>query len=94
MSYSRGRFFHGSHNHQEQDRCSRFATARNSLDVAVLPAQPHTITVSLGDILPILADAVRDRRAWVQDFLSDEVTLSSDLYEVLLAYEHFRESAE
>ena len=29
-------------------------------------------------------------RAWVDDFADDEITISSDLYEVLLAYQHFR----
>jgi hypothetical protein len=56
-------------------------------------AQPHKVTVPLGDVLPILADAVKHRRAWVKDFLDDEITLSSDLYEVLLAYEHYRRPA-
>ena len=54
-----------------------------------LPMRP-TVTVPLGEILPVLADAVKNRRAWIQDFDDDEITISSDLYEVLLAYQHFR----
>jgi hypothetical protein len=50
----------------------------------------HTVTVPLADVLPALADAVKNRRAWVGDFADEEITLSSDLYEVLLAYEHYR----
>lgn len=49
----------------------------------------NRVTVPLGDVLPILADAVRNRRAWVNDFLDDEITLPTDLYEVLLAYDHY-----
>jgi len=49
-----------------------------------------TVTVPLGDVLNVLTDAVRNRRAWVQDFEDDEITISTDLYEILLAYQHFR----
>ena len=51
------------------------------------------VTVTLGDVLPLLADAVQTRRAWLQDFQSDPVTLSSDLYEVLMAYQDLRQTA-
>ena len=29
-------------------------------------------------------------RAWLRDFEDDQITISSDLYEVILAYQHFR----
>ena len=54
---------------------------------------PQTVTVPLGDVLPALADAAGRNRAWVNDFLDDEITISSDLYEVLLAYLHYRRPA-
>ena len=47
----------------------------------------------LGEVLPLLMDAVKNRRQWVGDFFDDEITISSDLYEVLLAYQHFRRPA-
>ena len=50
----------------------------------------QTVTVPLGDILTLLADAVESNRTWLADFQDDELTISSDLYEVLLAYQHFR----
>jgi hypothetical protein len=50
----------------------------------------ETITLPLGEILPLLADAVASRRTWLNDFENDEVTISTDLYEVILAYQHFR----
>ena len=44
----------------------------------------------LGEVLPLLLDAARSQRAWVDDFADDNISISSDLYEVLLAYQHFR----
>lgn len=63
--------------------------------VAVAPATlpmrgASEVTLPLGDVVPLLLDAVRSRRAWVNDFSDDQITISSDLYEVLLAYQHFR----
>ncbi len=52
--------------------------------------ETNSVTVSLGDVLPLLADAVRSDRTWLRDFENDEITISSDLYEVILAYQHFR----
>jgi hypothetical protein len=50
----------------------------------------ETVTVSLGEVLPMLADAVRSERTWLRDFERDQITISADLYEVILAYQHFR----
>ena len=50
----------------------------------------HTVTVPLGEILPLLADAVQSERTWLRDFEEDELTISMDLYEVILAYQHCR----
>ena len=49
-----------------------------------------SISVPLTEVLPLLADAVRSDRTWLRDFADDEVTISMDLYEVLLAYQHYR----
>jgi hypothetical protein len=48
------------------------------------------ISVSVGEVLPLLADAVNSERTWLKDFKDDEITISADLYEVLLAYQYFR----
>lgn len=53
-------------------------------------ADANCVKVPLGDILPLLADAVASNRTWLTDFEQDEVTISSDLYDVLQAYRHFR----
>ncbi|MCA9241393.1 MAG: hypothetical protein KDA37_14390 [Planctomycetales bacterium] len=56
-------------------------------------AQP-SVKVTLGEALPLLADAILSNRTWLADFEDDEITLSQDLYEVLLAYRfHSRPSA-
>jgi hypothetical protein len=53
-------------------------------------ADDNQVTVSVGEVLPLLADALASRRTWLRDFERDDVTISADLYEVLLAYRHFR----
>jgi hypothetical protein len=59
---------------------------------SVPPQAPPTesVTVRIGEVIEWLLDAVRHRRTWLQDFEDDEVTISSDLYEVILAYQHYR----
>jgi hypothetical protein len=53
----------------------------------------NTVTVSLDEVLPLLADAVASQRTWLGDFKDDDITISADLYEVLLAYQYFRSPA-
>jgi hypothetical protein len=48
------------------------------------------VTAALSEVLPLLADALNSRRTWLSDFDDDEVTVSADLYEVLLAYQYYR----
>ncbi|GIW93347.1 MAG: hypothetical protein KatS3mg110_1388 [Pirellulaceae bacterium] len=50
----------------------------------------HTVELRWGEILPVLADAIRYRRSWLRDFDDDRLTISTDLYEVLMAYRDFR----
>jgi hypothetical protein len=52
-----------------------------------------TVTVNVGEVLPLLADAVASQRTWLGDFEDDEITISADLYEVLLAYQYYRHPA-
>jgi hypothetical protein len=52
--------------------------------------QGDTVTVALSEVLPLLADAVRNERTWLADFDNDPITISTDLYEVILAYQHYR----
>lgn len=50
----------------------------------------NCVTMPLAEVLPLLADAVQSQRTWLKDFDDDEITISTDLYEVLLAYQYFR----
>lgn len=50
----------------------------------------QTVTVPLADVFPLLAEASRSRRAWLSDFADDQITISQDLYEVIVAYQHYR----
>jgi hypothetical protein len=53
-------------------------------------SRADTVRVTLGDVLPLLADAVASDRTWLSDFADDDLTISSDLFDVLQAYRHFR----
>jgi hypothetical protein len=56
------------------------------------PQEP-TLHVRLGDLLPLVALAARHNYLWLQDFLDDEVVITTDLYEVLRAFRCSRPSA-
>lgn len=57
---------------------------------ATLPEPQDGVRVSLGEVLPLLADAVANDRTWLRDFADEDITVSSDLFDVLQAYRHFR----
>jgi hypothetical protein len=63
---------------------------KEALDVE---SEEPTVRVSLGDLLPLVALAHRHNYLWLQDFLEDEVAITSDLYEVLRAFRCHRPSA-
>jgi hypothetical protein len=56
---------------------------------AAEPMEPY-VRVTLGELLPLVALAHRKNYVWLQDFLDDEVAVSSDLYEVLRAFRAHR----
>lgn len=55
-----------------------------------LPQLESGVRVQLGEVLPLLADAIASDRTWLKDFSDEEITVSADLYDVLQAYRHFR----
>ena len=61
-----------------------------SVACATLPLAPTGVRVPLGEVLPLLADAVASNRTWLSDFRDEEISISSDLHDVLQAYRHFR----
>jgi hypothetical protein len=65
-------------------------TSESRVGTVKSPKRSETVTVPLGEILPMLADAVGSNRTWLRDFTNDDVTITSDLYEVILAYQHYR----
>jgi hypothetical protein len=65
-------------------------TSESCATTVTTARRKDAVSVPLGDILPMLADAVESNRTWLADFAEDQVTISSDLYEVILAYQHYR----
>ena len=55
--------------------------------------QEPTVKISLSELLPLLSLAKRNNYLWLQDFLEDEVCVTSDLYEVLRAFGSVRKGA-
>lgn len=53
-------------------------------------SEAKAVRLPLGEIVPLLADAVQSQRTWLRDFDDDEIEISADLYEVILAYQHCR----
>ena len=47
----------------------------------------NTVGVRLGDLLPLLIEATKNRHCWVEDFSDDSVAIPHDLYEVMVAYQ-------
>jgi hypothetical protein len=62
----------------------------SSTTVSTEEETQREVTLPLGEVLPLLADAVQSQRTWLRDFDNDQVTISMDLYEVLLAYQFYR----
>lgn len=70
---------------------SRTDRTQRELDRIAGVSEPKTVSVSLGEIVPLLIDAAESDRAWLSDFADDAVRIDADLYEVLLAYRQLRQ---
>lgn len=73
---------------------------RPRLRLFVGAEEPETLTLpepevsmKLGELTRILADAMIWDRTWVADFADDDIRISADLYEVLTTYAQLRPSA-
>lgn len=53
----------------------------------------HQITVKFRSVVDSLVDAIQSDRTWLNDFRDDDIVISKDLHEVLVAYENLRRSA-
>ena len=51
------------------------------------------VSIKLGELTKILADAIIWDRTWISDFADDDVRISADLFEVLSSYAHLRPTA-
>ena len=51
------------------------------------------VEVPLQMFVDVLDDAVTTDRVWVKDFCDEKVIISTDLYEVITAYQKLRRSA-
>ncbi|WP_417850450.1 hypothetical protein [Thalassoglobus sp.] len=54
---------------------------------------PPTMTISFGELMRIVDEAVQRKRSWMNDFSHDDVTITEDLYEVLTEYARLRPGA-
>jgi hypothetical protein len=79
---------HGGEAHQLRIYRGPGKTSAPTLAAVGRAATP--VAVSVGEVLPLLADAVLSQRTWLSDFKDEEITISADLYEVLLAYKYYR----
>jgi len=73
-----------------QSRLRIFCGPQDNSRATEKPHQPDQVTVPLCEIFPLLADALHSKRTWLEDFGDDEISISADLYDVILSYQHFR----
>lgn len=60
------------------------------LDALTGGAETKSVSISLGQMVPLLIDAAEKNRLWLNDFADENVEIDSDLYEILLAYGRMR----
>jgi hypothetical protein len=49
-----------------------------------------SIRIRLGDLLPLVAMAQQNHFIWLKDFLDDEISISDDLHDVIMAFRSTR----
>ena len=64
----------------------------DSRDVALGKARETGagIQIPLSDLIDTMVEAAQNHRTWLDDFRYDKVTISTDLYEVILAYQQYK----
>jgi hypothetical protein len=65
-------------------------------EVTSATCRPHRrdsqrVSVPLSKVVPWLSEAAGQGVAWVNDFGDEEICITSDLYDVILAYQHFHQ---
>ena len=56
----------------------------------VYDAPSPAVRIRLRDLLPLVAMAQKNHFIWLKDFLDDEVGISDDLHDVLMAFRSTR----
>ena len=69
----------------------RLFVGEKAPEVTIFP-EPE-VSMKLGELTRILADAIIWDRSWIADFAEDDVKISADLFEVLSTYSQMRPSA-
>jgi hypothetical protein len=70
-----------------QNRLRIYYGPEETAGPATIPMREE-VKLPLGEVLPLLVEAAKGRRAWIDDVSDDEIAISSELDEVLLAYQH------
>ena len=52
--------------------------------------QAATVAVRLGDLYPVLKQALRANYVWLKDFEDDEIRVTADFYDVLRAFSRLK----
>ena len=55
--------------------------------------QEATVSVRLGELYPVLRQALKANYAWLKDFQDDEIRVTQDFYDVVRAFAGLRPSA-
>jgi hypothetical protein len=67
-----------------------FAAPEDDLDSGEVAMPAPTVRIRLRDLLPLVAMAQKNHFIWLKDFLDDEVSISDDLHDVLMAFRSTR----
>ena len=67
-----------------------FAAAEDDLDCSQAAMPAPTVRIRLRDLLPLVAMAQKNHFIWLKDFLDDEIGISDDLHDVLMAFRSTR----
>ena len=62
-------------------------------EVAQNREQDATVPVRLGELYPVLRQALRANYVWLRDFEDDEIRVTQDFYDVMRAFAATRPSA-
>ena len=66
-----------------------FSAADEEYEDYKTPTSAH-VAIRLRDLLPLVTMAQKNHFIWLKDFLDDEVRISDDLHEILMAFRSTR----